>query len=43
MLAWLSEVATFCFSSADEESFPIGVESALSAEMLEQLSALRTE
>lgn len=41
MLAWLSEIATFCFSTADEnESFPIGMESALSAEVLEQLSAL---
>jgi len=41
MLNWLSEIAAFCFSSAEEyENVPIGVESALSAELLQQLSAI---
>ena len=42
MLTWLSGIAAFCFSTADDyESFPLGVESALSAEILEQLSAMQ--
>ena len=41
MLAWFNEIVTLYLGSADDhENFPLGVESVLSADILEQLSTI---